>query len=100
MLGLQVGENLTLGQALLADATIDAALGRIRSAQANQLAESARVLCSAVAAKAEGLGLNRFDAAATVWAIARSALTADQASAMLVPGTCGPAALAGRIGLG
>jgi hypothetical protein len=99
VLGLQVGENLTLGQALLADATVDAALARLRGAQANQLAEPARVLCSAIAAKAEGLGLNRFDAAATVWAVARSALSEDQAGAMLASGTCGAAVLAGRIGL-
>jgi len=99
VLGLQVGENLTLGQALLADATVDAALTRIRGAQANQLADPARVLCSAIAAKAEGLGLNRFDAAATVWAMARSALDGDEAEAMLDPGVCGAVALARAVGL-
>jgi hypothetical protein len=101
VLGLTVAEHLSLGQALLADTSVTAAFNRLREAAAANQAEAALALCSAVSGKAEALGLNRYDAAAAVWAFARSAMSRVQADIVLSASTsCGAAALARTVGLG
>jgi hypothetical protein len=64
VLGLQVGESTTLRQALAGDPAIMAAVGATNPAIAD--------VCSLVAARAEDLGLNRFDTAAAVWAFSQT----------------------------
>lgn len=95
VLGLAVGENLTLGGALLADRAISAELTRLASGPAAEREgiASAHRLCELVAAKADALGFNRYDAAAAVWAFTREAQV-DQARRLLVlgEGSCEAAA--------
>ncbi|HEV2817488.1 MAG TPA: hypothetical protein VGW40_09755 [Allosphingosinicella sp.] len=98
VLGLAVGENLTLGRALLADAAISAELTRLAAASGERdgLA-SARRLCGLVAAKAETLGFNRYDAAAAVWAFALEAqLEEGRQLLVLAERSCGATAILRR----
>jgi hypothetical protein len=84
ILGFGVGENLTLGRVLAADSEITAELGRLMTASGDARQTSARRLCHLVASKAEEVGLNRFDAAAAVWAFAeRSQLDRERRDLLL-----------------
>lgn len=62
----EVSENTTVRQALLGDSGIAAEVARTNGTDRS----SAHRLCSLVAARAESLGFNRFDAPAIVWAFA------------------------------
>ena len=103
VLGLPVGENLTLGQALLADQTISGELTRLVAATATDSNRqgSARRLCGLVAAKAEALGFNRYDAAAAVWAFAGEAQLELSKRTLVLHETdsCGAATLLRRVKL-
>jgi hypothetical protein len=86
VLNLSVGENVTLGQAILADAAVLAAI--------NAGAGSDAQLCSAIAARAEALGLNRYDSAAAVWAMQEAGRVR---SAALLQARCAAGTLATRV---
>lgn len=87
VLSLVVGENVTLGQAILSDPAVIAGI--------NGGSASAGSLCSAIAAKAESLGLNRYDSAAAVWAMQQSSQV--RAAQLLTGAVCDPGSLAHSI---
>ena len=98
VLGLPVGENLTLGQALRADAGITASLQRYENAANKSVA--ARETCGLVAERAEVLGLNTYDAAAAVWAFASTGGFSDTLARELWNNSqCAAANLAKRLRL-
>jgi hypothetical protein len=101
VLGFSVGENLTLGQAFLAEGAISAEMPRLLGTDANAQRAAARRLCSLVAAKAESLGLNRYDAAASVWAFSRDGQIDNDRRALILHenASCGSGALARALGL-
>jgi hypothetical protein len=72
VLGLRVGEDVTLMQSLLADAAVQSSMKALEDAAQNAKAGPARSLCNALAGQAQRLGLNRFDEAAAVWAFSRA----------------------------
>ncbi|HEY0148458.1 MAG TPA: hypothetical protein VGB70_05580, partial [Allosphingosinicella sp.] len=86
VLGLSVGENVNLGQAILSDPAVLAAINAGTAADPD--------LCSAIAARAEALGLNRYDSAAAVWAMQQARRVR---SANLLSAACTAGALANRV---
>jgi hypothetical protein len=101
VLGISVGENLNLGQALLADTAISGEVGRLLSANGTDAKTRAGSrLCGLVAAKAEALGFNRYDAAAAVWAFSHDVQLEENrthlmgASSTSIPRACSAATLA------
>jgi hypothetical protein len=72
VLGLRVGDDVTLMQSLLADAAVQGSMKALEDAAQNAKVGPARSLCNAVAGQAQRLGLNRFDEAAAVWAFSRA----------------------------
>lgn len=101
VLGLSVGENITLGQALRGDTGISAALQRFANAanKSEAAGEAAREICVLVAERAEALGLNPYDAAAAMWAFASNGGIATEVSRGLWTGTCTVSRLAQRLHL-
>jgi len=101
VLGLAVGDNITLGQALRGDAGISAALQRFANAADKSTAagEAARELCVLIADRSEALGLNSYDAAAAIWAFASNGGIATEISNGIWGGTCSVARLAQRLHL-
>jgi len=98
VLGLPVGENVTLGQALRGDAGITASLQRYQNS--SNKSQAASEACVLVADRAEALGLNAYDAAAAVWAFASSGgFNADVSSHVWNDSECTAARLAKRIHL-
>lgn len=101
VLGLDVGENLDLEASIRAQSNIAATLTAANGADQAETRDAAtRTLCSQVAAHAEGLGLNRFDTAAVVWAVSQSELvTAEAATSLMAQERCTAARLAREVGL-
>lgn len=100
VLGLPVGENLTLGQALRSDTGITTALQRFGAAtNANGKGEAGREVCVLVAERAETLGLNAYDGAAALWAFASNGGIPTAVSRQIWDGDCVAARLAMRLGL-
>ena len=113
VLTFRLTDNVTLGDALRGDAAISSELSRLQAKPDDR--DIARRLCSLIASKAEGLGLNRYDAAATLWAFAADTQLGDAGRNTLLTeparsraGTegsgsaslrCGAAVLAGDLGL-
>jgi hypothetical protein len=89
VLGLQVGESTTLRQALAGDPAIMAAAGATTKVMGD--------ICTLVAARAEDLGLNRFDAAAAVWAFAQTSNLAGANGLVGSPLTCAAGRLAREV---
>jgi hypothetical protein len=108
VLGLQLGENVTLGQALRGDESIPSAIQRFETSTkssngANEVnsRNAAREVCNLVAARTEALGLNAYDAAAAVWAFAwNGGISPDLAGSIWSNDGCATAALGRRLGLG
>jgi len=99
VLGLRVGDQTDLRQAVTGDTGIQNAITRVAEATEASRSALTLALCEAVAARAEGLGLNRYDAAATVWALAQGGgLTASVRTA-LAASDCQPMRLARAIRL-
>lgn len=97
VLGLAVGENLTLGQTLRGDAAIAAAVQRFQSN--GDRGSAAREICNLVTERAQGLGLNAYDAAAAVWAFAWNGSLADELPARIWTSGCATADLARHLRL-
>jgi hypothetical protein len=99
VLGLAVGENVTLGQALRGDAAITAAIQRFDSN--GKTPGGAREICILIAERADALGLNSYDAAAALWAFAANGgVSVDAANLMKEVDTdCTTAQLAMHLGL-
>jgi hypothetical protein len=97
VLGLPVGENVTLGGALRADTAITAAIQRYDGTDAKDPA--AHELCVLVVDRAEALGLNAYDSAAALWALSSSGGINAGASQKIWNGTCAAARLARRLNL-
>jgi hypothetical protein len=96
VMGLRLAENVVLGESLRGDAGITAALARYKDANTDE-SEAALALCNLVAARAETLGLNSYDSAATVWAHVgdlRQAVANKMARS-----ACPAGSLASRLGL-
>ncbi|HYI48195.1 MAG TPA: hypothetical protein VEX35_06990 [Allosphingosinicella sp.] len=100
VLGLQVGDNLTLGQALRSDTGVTAALQRFPNETAERKGEAAREICVLIAERAENLGLNAYDSAAALWAFASNGGISSEISGKIWDGECTVARLAIRLGLG
>jgi hypothetical protein len=105
VLNFRLTDNVTLGDALRGDEAISTELSRLQGNTGE--AETARRLCSLVASKAEALGLNRYDAAAAVWAFAYETQIAPDGRASLlraaaersIPASCKSATLAAALNL-
>jgi hypothetical protein len=95
--GFRVGENITLGEALRGDAGITSAMARYKDSADDESA--ALALCNLVAGRAEALGLNRFDAAAAVWAFAVLGDLKRTVAFKMVTGACLAGQLGHRLGL-
>jgi hypothetical protein len=98
VMGFRLAENVLLGESLRGDAGITAALARYRDANTNA-AEAALALCNLVAARAEALGLNSFDSAATVWAFAHVGDLRQAVANKMASSACQAGNLARRLGL-
>jgi hypothetical protein len=92
-----VGENVTLGGALRADTAITAAIQRYDGASVKNPA--AHDLCVLVADRAEALGLNEYDSAAALWALASNGGINAEASQNIWGSSCAAARLARRLNL-
>ena len=102
VLGLQVGENITLGQVLRGDATISAALQRFVNASGPKMTAGdavAREICIQVAERSQALGLNAYDAAAAIWAFASNGGIAPEISGPIWGDHCTISRLARRLHL-
>ncbi|HWQ86339.1 hypothetical protein [Brevundimonas sp.] len=105
VLNFRLDGQQTLVQAIRADEAVARALdalSRVTDATSGNedRKSAARTLCNVVAGKAESLGFNRFDSAATVWAVGHSDLVSDKGGAALMAvETCASAVLFPRLGL-
>jgi hypothetical protein len=103
VLGLQVGENITLGQVLRGDTGISAALQRFASTSASNTqlkAQTAgREICIRVAELSQAQGLNAYDAAAAMWAFASNGGVAVEVSQAIWDGDCTASRIARRLRL-
>jgi hypothetical protein len=97
VLGLPVGENQTLGGALRGDAAITSAIQRY--ANSNSQEEAAHELCVLVSDRVESLGLNEYDTAAALWALASSGGISTNIARKIWQGSCATAQLARRVHL-
>jgi len=98
VLGLPVGENVTLGQSLRGDAGIAAAVQRFQGDAATERA-AAREICNLVAERADALGLNAYDSAAAVWAFAWNGGLDPKLASGIWSEDCAAARLATRLRL-
>lgn len=118
VLSFPVAENLSLKGALLSDNGVAAAMDAIKRLSGDATATSAatqrssgsmsekliddvRELCNRIDEKAQALGLNRFDAAATVWAFSFGADLSSKEGVALRDSRnrCAAAELASAVGL-
>lgn len=97
VLGLSVGDNITLGQALRGDSGIIAALQRFDGA--TNKGWVAREACVLVTERAEALGLNAYDSAAALWAFASNGGFSANVSLEVWRSDCAAVDLARRIHL-
>jgi hypothetical protein len=101
VMNFPVAENLTLRQALITDTGVLNAIDDLKKAQGAAESNLAKLLCSRLDERAQALGFNRFDAAATVWAFSQSAAleTGKDAKLRDASASCPAAVLAKRLGL-
>jgi hypothetical protein len=85
ILGFEVGDDTNLMQSLLGDTAVQTAMKALADASTDAArAGAAHTLCNAIAGHVEGLGFNRFDEAAAVWAFARAGSTSTVSAAALL----------------
>ncbi|GEM_PF-710935 len=98
ILTFRVAPRVSIRDALAADASVGDAVLALRDAKAGQaLRDAARAACQRVDEKAHQLGLNRFDAAAVLWAYSHEATLGSAQGLALRQAGCPAAVIAADI---
>ena len=106
VLNFVVGPQITMRDALMTDATLSSTLDKLRKGAATgatgeaaqSIPDQARSICAQIEARANHIGLNRFDAAAVLWAFSHDpSLSEAEGRALRGASACEAARLARNI---